>query len=123
MIAKRLVLLGVLASLWLAPAVSRGDMVEGYCCVCTACAGSPAASPQCISVEAPGSIEAHCANLCTGQHCQLLKVDEQTCDFNAAECVAPASAPAVSHPVLMGIAVLLAGSGVYLVRRRGTGHP
>ena len=108
-----------LATLLVMPRLSVADGLEGYCCVCNSCSAPPPV--QCISVLANGSQAADCENRCTSpsQGCQFLEVLEGGCDIHAAECM-PSPAPAASRPVLLVLAILLAGGGVYLVRRRVT---
>lgn len=115
-----LFVVGALAILLLAPRLSVAiDDSPFYCCVCTGCSTSP--SRQCISVEVPGFEETDCTNRCAAlpQGCQFLEVLEGQCALHAAECT-PSPAPAASRPVLFGLGVLLAGGGIYLVRRRVT---
>ena len=122
MIATRhlLFVVGPLAILLLAPRLSVAiDGSPFYCCVCTGC--SAGAARQCISVEVPGFEETDCTNRCAAlpQGCQFLEVLEGQCALHAGECTA-SPAPAASRPVLFGLGVLLAGGGIYLVRRRVT---
>ena len=91
------------------------DGVEGYCCVCGACSSGP--SRLCVSVLAPGSEATDCARRCGEGGCQFVEVLDGTCAANAGACT-PSSAPAASHSVLFALGAFLAGTGVYLVRRR-----
>jgi len=114
-----LLVLGITAVLLVTPRLSLADGgLEGYCCVCTGC--SSGASRQCISVEAIGTEEAACMHRCTAlASCQFLEVLDGQCGLHASECT-PSPAPAASQPVLFAMGILLAGGGVYLVRRRMT---
>jgi hypothetical protein len=115
-----LVLLGFAVSLVTLPGASNADGVEDYCCVCTSC--DSGASRQCISVlRVPGFEATDCTIRCATNGCQLHQVAEGVCALNLVACD-PAPAPATSRPVVVGLAVLLAGSGFYLVRRRGRAH-
>jgi hypothetical protein len=90
-----------------------------YCCVCAACSAGPLR--QCIPVEVPGFEETDCKNRCAAlpQGCQFLEVLDGQCALHAADCTS-SPAPAASRPVLFVLATLLAGGGIYLVRRRVT---
>lgn len=104
------------ATLLLTPRLSVAiDGSPFYCCVCTGC--STGASRQCITVEVPGFEETDCTNRCTANGCQFLEVLDAQCALHAAECT-PSPAPATARPVLFALGALLAGAGVYLVRRR-----
>ena len=113
-----LLVLGVAAILLVTPRLSRAQPVEPHCCVCGPCSSGP--SRVCVSVAALGNEETHCAEQCGEGGCQFLEVLDGSCGLHAAECTPPSPAPAASRPVLFVLAALLAGGGIYLVRRRVT---
>ena len=112
-----LFVVGALAILLLAPRLSRAQPVEPYCCVCGPC--SSGVSRVCDSVSAFGGEAAACAGRCALKGCQFVEVLEGSCGLHADACT-PSPAPAASRPVLFALGVLLAGGGIYLVRRRVT---
>ena len=106
-------------TLMVTPRLSHAQpMVEPYCCVCNSC--TQGALLQCVPVAAPGTKEADCTGICTRRGCQFVEVLDGTCTANAGTCM-PSPAPAASRSVLLLLATLLAGGGIYLVRRRVTG--
>jgi hypothetical protein len=117
--AFTLAVVATLATLLVTFQVSESEAppLESYCCVCDGC--STGASRQCISVETDGLADTNCPKICATppQNCQFFEVLEGQCAIHAAECI-PSLAPAASQPVLFALGVLLAGGGVYLVRRR-----
>ncbi len=111
-------LLGALLLLTVGEGQATADDLEPYCCVCTGCSAGTAL--QCFPVSAPGgAANTNCPKRCADQGCNFLEVLDGFCSENAATCM-PSPAPAASHSVLLALGVLLAGCGVYLVRRRVT---
>ncbi len=97
------------------PSKSTPMDLEPYCCVCGPC--SSGLSRACDTVSAIGGEAAACAGRCELKGCQFVEVLDGSCGLHAGACT-PSPAPAASHRVLFALGVLLAGSGVYLLRRR-----